>query len=87
MLKGRLLILLRICENNFFLLAPLFLSRFRIGAAILPGFGQESAVAVREPEWTVDFIDRRLDGLDLLFREAIECARRDVEFLEKWFLL
>jgi len=36
-------------------------------------------VAVRESDLIVDFIDRRLDGLDLLFREAIENARKDVE--------
>ena len=36
-------------------------------------------VAVRESDLIVDFIDRRLDGLDFLFRKAIEYARRDVE--------
>ncbi|MBF0353360.1 MAG: hypothetical protein HQM11_20200 [SAR324 cluster bacterium] len=36
-------------------------------------------VAVRESDLIVDFIDRRLDGFDLLFREAIENARRDIE--------
>ena len=34
---------------------------------------------MRELDLIVDFIDRRLDGLDLLFREAIENARKDVE--------
>ncbi len=40
-------------------------------------------VAVRENDLVVDFIDRRLDGLDLLFREAIKNARQDVEILGK----
>ncbi len=40
-------------------------------------------VAVREDDLVVDFIDRRVDGLDFLFREAIENARQDVEILGK----
>ncbi len=36
-------------------------------------------VAVREAELVMDFIDRRLDGLDRLFGESIAYARRDVE--------
>jgi len=38
-------------------------------------------VAVRETEFVADFIDRRLDDLDRLFREAIAYARRDVKIL------
>lgn len=40
-------------------------------------------VAVRELNWVVDFIDRRLDGLDHLFREAIENARRDITIFDE----
>ena len=36
-------------------------------------------IAVREPDLMVDFIDRRLDGLNQLFSESIENARLDVE--------
>ncbi len=36
-------------------------------------------VAVRETEFVVDFIDRRLDGLDILFKDAIAHAQREVE--------
>ena len=40
-------------------------------------------VAVRESDIVVDFIDRRVDGLDLLFSEAIENARKDVEIFDR----
>ncbi len=36
-------------------------------------------VAVREPDMTVGFIDRRQGGFDVLFKEAIAQARRDVK--------
>ncbi len=38
-------------------------------------------VAVRESDFAVDFIDRRLDNFDPLFREAILNAERNVEVL------
>ncbi len=40
-------------------------------------------VAVREPDFFVDFIDRRVDGLDRLFSKAIQEARQDVVFFNE----
>lgn len=40
-------------------------------------------VAVREPNFVVDFIDRRLDGFNDLFQEAIANSRKDVKILEE----